>query len=134
VSFTRWDPLRDLYAIQERIERLADAGAAGWTPPVDLYETGDRFVLSAELPGLTRDDIDINVQDGTLTIQGSRPSSSIPCERYHRVERGHGAFVRRFSVPAAVDVEHVTADLKDGVLTLTLPKSAATLPRRIEVS
>ena len=80
------------------------------------------------------DDIDINVQDGTLTIQGSRPSSSIPCERYHRVERGHGAFERRFSVPAAVDVEHVTADLKDGVLTLTLPKSAATLPRRIEVS
>lgn len=113
---------------------MADAGAAGWTPPVDLYETEDRFVLSAELPGLNRDDIDINVQDGTLTIHGSRPSSSIPCERYHRVERGHGAFVRRFSVPAAVDVEHVTADLNDGVLTLTLPKSAATLPRRIEVS
>ena len=134
VSFTRWDPLRDLFAIQERIERMADAGAAGWTPPVDLYETEDRFVLSAELPGLTRDDIDINVQDGTLTIQGSRPSSSIPCERYHRVERGHGAFVRRFSVPSAVEVEHVAADLKDGVLTLTLPKSAATLPRRIEVS
>jgi HSP20 family protein len=134
VSFTRWDPLRDLFAIQERLERMADAGAAGWTPPVDLYETEDRFVLSAELPGLTRDDIDINVQDGTLTIHGSRPSSSIPCERYHRVERGHGAFVRRFSVHAAVDVEHVTADLKDGVLTLTLPKSAAALPRRIEVS
>ena len=67
VSFTRWDPLRDLFALQERIERMADAGAAGWTPPVDLYETADRYVLTAELPGLTRDDIDINVQDGTLT-------------------------------------------------------------------
>jgi HSP20 family protein len=134
VSFTRWDPLRDLFALQERIERMADAGAAGWTPPVDLYETADRYVLTAELPGLTRDDISINVQDGTLTLEGRRQSPPVPCERYHRVERGHGAFRRRFSVPAPIDNQGVSADLKDGVLTVTLPKSADALPRRIEVS
>jgi HSP20 family protein len=134
VSFTRWDPLRDLYALQERIERMADPGATGWTPPVDLYETADRYVLTAELAGLTRDDIDINVQDGAVTLQGRRRSSSVPCERYHRVERGHGEFARRFSVPVAIDLPNVTADLRDGVLTLTLPKSSMALPRRIEVS
>ena len=134
MSFTRWDPLRDLFALQERIERMADAGAAGWTPPVDLYETTDRYVLIAELPGLTRDDIDIQVQDGTVTLQGRRRSSAVPCERYHRVERGHGAFRRRFSVPVAIDTQGVSADLKEGVLTVTLSKSADVMPRRIEVS
>ena len=134
MAFTRWDPLRDLLALQERMERLSGVEAAGWTPPVDLYETSDAFIVSAELPGLSREDVDIRFHDGQLTLQGTRRKPDVPCERYHRVERGHGAFERRFSVPAAVDVEHVTADLKDGVLTLTLPKSAATLPRRIEVS
>jgi HSP20 family protein len=134
VSFTRWDPLRDLFALQERIERMAEAGAAGWTPPVDLYETPDRYVLIAELPGLTRNDIDINVQDGTLTLEGRRRAAAVPCERYHRVERGHGAFRRRFSVPIPIDSQGVSADLKDGVLTVTLPKSAEALPRRIDVS
>ena len=134
MSFTRWDPLRDLFALQERIERMADAGAAGWTPPVDLYETTDRYVLIAELPGLTRDDIDIQVQDGTVTLQGRRRSPPVPCERYHRVERGHGAFRRRFSVPVPIDTQGVSADLKEGVLTVTLPKSGDAMPRRIEVS
>jgi HSP20 family protein len=134
VSFTRWDPLRDLFALQERIERMADAGAAGWTPPVDLYETTDRYVLIAELPGLTRGDIEIQVQDGTVTLQGRRHSPAVPCECYHRVERGHGAFKRRFSVPVPIDTKGVSADLKEGVLTVTLPKSADAMPRRIEVS
>ena len=113
---------------------MADAGAAGWTPPVDLYETTDRYVLIAELPGLTRDDIEIQVQDGTVTLQGRRRSPPVPCERYHRVERGHGAFRRRFSVPVPIDTQGVSADLKEGVLTVTLPKSADAMPRRIEVS
>ena len=77
---------------------------------------------------------DINVQDGTLTLEGRRQSPPVPCERYHRVERGHGAFRRRFSVPVPIDSQGVSADLKDGVLTVTLPKSADALPRRIEVS
>ena len=134
MAFTRWDPLRDLFALQERIERLTEAGDAGWTPAVDLYETSDRYVVSAELPGLTRDHIDIQVHDGHLTIRGQRPSLPIPCEQYHRVERGHGPFARRFTLPAALDVDHISADLKDGVLTITIPKATSAEPRRIDVS
>ena len=76
--------------------------AAGWTPPVDLYETSDAFIVSAELPGLSREDIDIRFHDGQLTLQGTRRKPDVPCERYHRVERGHGSFHRRFSLPSSV--------------------------------
>jgi HSP20 family protein len=134
VAFTRWDPLRDLIALQERIERLGEAGGAAWTPAVDLYETTDRYIVSAELPGLTRDHIEIQVHDGHLTIRGQRPSLPIPCEQYHRLERGHGAFLRRFALPAALDVDQISADLKDGVLTITIPKAAGAVLRRIDVS
>jgi HSP20 family molecular chaperone IbpA len=74
MAFTRWDPLRDLLALQERMERLSGVEAAGWTPPVDLYETSDAFIVSAELPGLSREDIDIRFHDGQLTLQGTRAS------------------------------------------------------------
>jgi HSP20 family protein len=134
VAFARWDPLRDLLALQERFERLTDAGQTGWTPPVDLYETADRFVLAAELPGLAREDIDIQFHDGTLILQGQRKEAPVPCEQYHRVERGHGAFARRFALPSAVAADRITADFRDGVLTIVIPKSPAANPRRIEVS
>jgi HSP20 family protein len=133
VAFARWDPIRDLLALQERFERLADAGTPGWTPPVDLYETADHYVLTAELPGLDREDIDIQFHDGMLVIQGQR-EAPVPCEQYHRVERGHGAFARRFALPAAVDAARITAEFKDGVLTVTAPKAPHVVPRRIEVS
>lgn len=134
VAFTRWDPLRDLLALQERFERLGDPGTAGWTPPVDLYETADRFVLIAELPGLARDDIDIQYHEGRLTLQGRRREAQVPCEQYHRVERGHGSFVRHFGLPTAVDADRITADVRDGVLRIVVPKSPGAIPRRIEVS
>jgi len=134
VAFTRWDPLRDLLALQERMERLSGADSAGWTPPVDLYETADHFVFTAELPGLTRSDIDIRFHDGQLTLQGTRRKADVPCERYHRVERGHGAFFRRFALPATVHGEGISADFRDGVLTVTIPKASSDGPRRIEVN
>ena len=81
MAFTRWDPLRDLLALQERMERLSGVEAAGWTPPVDLYETSDAFIVSAELPGLSREDIDIRFHDGQLTLQGTRRKPDVPCER-----------------------------------------------------
>src|SRR5205814_8039211 len=94
VGFTRWDPLRDLLALHEQLGQLVGTDAPGWTPPVDLYETAADFVLTAELPGLTRDQIDIQAEDGRITIRGARaaagPGREIPCEQYHRVERGHG--------------------------------------------
>lgn len=134
MAFTRWDPLRDLLALQEQLERLSGQEAAGWTPPVDIFETADAYLVTAELPGLKRSDIEVRYQDGHLTLQGTRRTPDVPCERYHRVERGHGGFYRRFSLPAAVDGAGIAADLKDGVLTVTVPKAAGAGPRRIDVN
>src|SRR3954465_449254 len=92
VAVPRWDPLRDILALHEQLGQLVGTDAPGWTPPVDLYETAREFVLTAELPGLTRDQIDIHVEHNRITIRGARSSSpgrEIPCEQYHRVERGH---------------------------------------------
>ncbi len=137
VAFTRWDPFRDLLALHEQIGHLVGTDAPGWTPPVDLYETADDYVLTAELPGLARDQIEIHAEDSRIVIRGARlagPDRDIPCEQYHRVERGHGQFSRAFSLPEPIDVSGVTADLKDGVLTVTIPKSADRGTRRVDVS
>jgi HSP20 family protein len=137
VAFTRWDPLRDLLALHEQLGHLVGTDAPGWTPPVDLYETANEFVLTAELPGLSRDQIEIQAEDSRIVIRGARGSESprdIPCEQYHRVERGHGSFSRGFSLPEPIDVDGVAADLKDGILTVTIPKSRDRAARRIDVS
>jgi HSP20 family protein len=133
VAFARWDPLRDLLAIQHRLERLASSGPQGWAPAVDLCETGDAFIVTAELPGLAREQIHIQVNDGRLTLQGRR-DARVPCEQYHQVERGHGEFSRTFALPSLVDTERIAADLHHGVLTITLPKSPEKGPRRVDVS
>ena len=133
VAFARWDPFRDLIAIQHRIDRLSAAGAHGWAPAVDLCETAAAFIITAELPGLTRDQIRINVHDGRLTLQGRR-EARVTCEHYHQVERGHGEFARSFALPPSADAEHIAADLNDGVLTITVPKTPEPGPRQVEVS
>jgi len=137
VAFTRWDPLRDLLALHEQLGQLVGSDAPGWTPPVDLYETPTEFELTAELPGLTRDEIEIQAEDGRIAIRGARSASAsrdIPCEQYHRVERGHGRFSRAFPLPEPVDVDRITADLKDGILTVTIPKAVERGTRKISVS
>jgi len=137
VAFTRWDPLRDLLALHEQLGQLVGSDAPGWTPPVDLYETPTEFVLTAELPGLTRDEIEIQAEDSRIAIRGARTagaSHDIPCEQFHRVERGHGRFSRAFALPEPIDVDHVTADLKDGILTVMIPKAADREARKITVS
>src|SRR5881296_3057996 len=134
VAFTRWDPLRDLLARHEQLGQLVGTDAPGWTPPVDLYETANEFVLTAELPGLTRDQIDIHAEDSRITIRGARvstPGRDIPCEQFHRVERGHGRFSRAFGLPERIDVTRVKAELKDGVLTVTIPKAGDRAARRV---
>ena len=125
MAFTRWDPLRDLLALQEQIGQLVGSDAPGWTPPVDLYETSTEYVLTAELPGLTRDQIEIHAEDQRVVIRGERAAGAVPCEQFHRVERGHGRFSRAFILPDAISVDRVAAELKDGLLTVTLPKAAA---------
>jgi len=133
VAFTRWDPFRDLLALQEQIGQIVGTDAPGWTPPVDLYETGGAFVLTAELPGLMREDIDIHAEETRIVIRGER-AGHVPCEQYHRVERGHGRFSRAFLLPEPIDVEAVTADLKDGLLTITIPKAGGRGARRVDVA
>jgi HSP20 family protein len=136
VAFTRWDPLRDLLSLHEQLGHLVGSDAPGWTPPVDLYETASDFILTAELPGLSRDQIEIHAEEMRVVIRGARaagPDRDLACEQFHRVERGHGRFSRAFSLPEPVDVDHVTADLKDGVLTITIPKSHERGTRRIDV-
>ncbi len=133
MAFTRWDPLRDLLALQEQIGQIVGTDAPGWTPPVDLYETGGAFVLTAELPGLTRGDIEIHAEESRIVIRGER-AGHVPCEQYHRVERGHGRFSRAFLLPEPIEVEAVTADLKDGLLTVTIPKAGGRGARRVDVA
>src|SRR5439155_3484859 len=95
VAFTRCDPLRDLLALHEHIGQLVGTDAPGWTPPVDLYETAGEFVLTAELPGLTRDQVEIHAEDSRIVIRGARaagprrPGGEIPGSQYHRVQRRH---------------------------------------------
>jgi HSP20 family protein len=134
VPFTRWDPLRDLLALHEQIGQLVGTDAPGWTPPVDLYETSGNFVLTAELPGLPRDAIEIHAEESRVIIRGERADRQAPCEQYHRVERGHGRFSRAFVLPEPIDPEGVTADLKDGLLTVSIPKAGGRGARRVEVT
>ena len=133
MAFARWDPIRDLLSIQQRLDRFAP-GPAGWNPPVDVHETPEHYVVTAELPGMSRDDLDINFHDGRLTLSGVRRERTAPCEQYHRVERGRGSFSRTFQLPMPVDAERISADLHGGVLTVVCPKDLDSSTRRIPIS
>ena len=129
------DPLRDLRAWQERLERLAAQHGTAWAPPIDVYETEDRYVVTAEVPGISRDAIELAVQDNRLTLRGTRAGAvgDQATQHFHQVERGHGSFERTFQFADPVLTDQISADLRDGVLTIMLPK-AASPPRRIEVT
>ena len=114
--------MRDLRVWQDRLERLSVHHPDSWTPPIDVYETADRYVVAAELPGLTREQIELAMADSRLTIRGQRVGRPADNVHYHQVERGHGAFSRTFEFTDKIDVDHVIADLTNGVLTVTLPK------------
>ena len=129
------DPLGDLRAWQERLERLSRPHGESWAPPIDVYETASAYVITAEVPGLTREQVDLAVEQSRLTIQGRREAdtSAAGAVHYHQVERGHGAFRRTFEFTEPIDADQVTADLTDGVLRVTVPKTPPPPVRRIEV-
>jgi len=129
------DPLRDLRAWQERLERLAAQHGTAWAPPIDVYETEDRYVVTAEVPGISREAIELAVQDNRLTLRGTRAGqlAEPEAQHFHQVERGHGSFERTFQFADPVLTDKISADLRDGVLTIMLPK-AALPPRRIQVT
>jgi HSP20 family protein len=138
------DPFGDLVAMQDRISRLfgnvylRDEGTAfrrRWTPAVDIYETDTHdLVLKAELPGLDRDEIDVTVEDGVLVLKGSKKlESDVKEEHYRRIERSYGTFHRSFTLPNTVDASKVSADYRNGVLTVKLPFREEARPRTINV-
>jgi len=138
------DPLRELVAMQDRIGRLfgdvyvrdEDTGFRGsWTPAVDIYETDHHdLVLKAELPGLNREDIEVTVENSTLVLKGARKfEAEVKEENYRRVERTYGTFHRSFTLPNTVDASRVSADYKNGVLTVKLPFREEAKPRTISV-
>ena len=103
-------------------------------PAVDIYETPDRVVMKAELPGLTREDIEINVRDNTLSLRGERKfEKEVTEENYLRIERAHGSFQRSFTLPATIQQDKIRAVFKDGVLELSLPKAEEARPKQIKI-
>ncbi len=146
MAIVRWtDPFKDFAQLQGRINRVfndaygrQDEGlltSGSWVPPVDIYHNGDHeVVLKAELPDMAREDIDITVENGTLTIKGEKKlSQDVKEEQFHRIERHYGAFSRSFSLPLTVDATKVGADYKNGVLTVRLPLREEAKPRQIKV-
>lgn len=128
-------PWRDLKGWHDRLERLAGNHSDAWAPPIDVYETSERYVIAAELPGLTREQIELAMEDSRLTIRGRRHEAPPAGDaRYHQVERGHGAFSRTFEFADKIDAKGVTADLTDGVLTVSLPKITPPPAIKIPVS
>ena len=144
MAIVRLDPFRELVAMQDRINRIFGEAArrdddlftrGDWMPAVDIYENDKQeVVIKAELPGMKKDEIDLRLENNTLTIRGERKrASDTRDEQYHRVERAYGSFSRSFALPATVDHSKVGADYSDGILTITLPMKEEAKPRQIQV-
>ena len=111
------------------------AQAGSWAPAVDVFEKDGNIVLKAELPGVDAKDVDVRVENNTLSLRGERKlEGEVTRENYHRAERAYGAFARSFALPNVVDTENIKADFKDGVLQLTLPRRDEAKPKQIQVS
>ena len=129
MTLVRWDPFRGFAQFQDRLD-------SAWVPPVDIYQNGDHeLVLKAEVPDMTREEIDITVDKGTLTIKGEKKfGADVKDDQYHRIERRYGTFSRSFSLPPTVDASKVAADYKEGVLTIRLPLREEAKPRQIKIN
>ena len=136
MNVVRWDPFRDLVAIQDRMQRMLhdDATYGAWVPPVDIFHDKDNLVLRAELPGVDKDNIDVRVENGVLTLQGERKTDTdLDDKNAFRRERIFGRFARSFTLPTTVDAARITARYRDGVLEIVLPKAEAAKPKRVEI-
>ena len=144
MAVSRWDPFRDLMSIQNELNRLfgrtyggteeRGTGGAAWLPPLDIYETKDRFVVNVELPGVDPESVDLSVEDSTLIVQGERTFyRDVPEEAFHRVERRYGPFARSLSLPPTADATAIEASFDRGVLTIEVPKAEEAKPKRITV-
>jgi|SRR5215211_1042449 len=143
MALIRWDPAREVDTLQSEVNRLFDTffgGSSGgnqlrrWVPPMDLVETEDHLVLRADLPGLDRDDVNIEVKDGVLTVSGERKAEQQErTDGYVRVERAFGSFSRSLTLPENVTADQISADFDKGVLEVRIPKPEERKPHRIEI-
>ncbi|MGA2533278.1 MAG: Hsp20/alpha crystallin family protein [Candidatus Aminicenantales bacterium] len=145
MAIIRWDPFRDMTTLRERMNRLFEDMAASrgeekdlttssWAPAVDIYETENEVVLTAEIPGIEEKDIEIKVEDNTLTLRGERKfEKETKEENYHRIERAYGSFFRSFTLPAFVDQDRIEAEHENGVLKIRMPKRAELKPRKVKI-
>jgi HSP20 family protein len=145
MAVVKWDPFRDLNLIQDRMNRLFDdagrtwrndepAATTTWSPAVDIFETEGEIVVKAEVPGMDRKDITLNLERNVLTLKGERRfEKETKDENYHRIERSYGGFSRTFQIPATVDEEKIHAEYKEGVLKIVLPKKEQAKPKQIRI-
>ena len=143
-ALVRWDPGRELDALQSDVSRVFDTffgtrsgnGVATrrWVPAMDLVEEDEHLVLRADLPGLTEEDVNIEVKDGVLTVSGERRAEEKTEDKgYHRVERAYGSFSRSLSIPEGIDPEQVSAEFDNGVLEVRIPKPEERKPHRVQI-
>lgn len=145
-ALTRWNPFKEMDELSNRLSSLwgvsptrfsngCDTKLAGWTPRVDVVEDENEYLIKADLPAVDKKDVKVTVEDGVLTISGERSSEKKEDDgkTYHRVERVHGSFTRRFNVPEDVDASKVKAEHKNGVLEVHLPKAPESKPKTIDV-
>ena len=142
MTIRRWYPIREVASLQDRVNSLfqdfaGDNGAvtaAAFAPAVDVFENGEKVVLKLDIPGIKEEDLDIRVENQTLSVRGERKfESEEKEENFHRIERRYGSFFRSFSLPTTVDTENVAATYQAGVLKLELKKKASAQPRQIKV-
>jgi HSP20 family protein len=148
MALARWDPMREMMTMRDQMDRLVNQFfgrgggeeaegwvTSGWTPPVEIYDTGDALMVRVELPGVAKEDVQVEVHENTLSLRGERkPDASIKEGQYHRQERAYGPFQRSFRLPVQVDTEKVQATYRDGLLELRLPKSEAAKSKRITIT
>ncbi|HML16089.1 MAG TPA: Hsp20/alpha crystallin family protein [Bryobacteraceae bacterium] len=140
MSLIKYSPFADfetfpsgLRLFQDSVNRLLEPSGRPWVPPVDILETENALIFKADVPDVEMRDIDVRMENGTLTIRGERKFESKNGGGWHRVERSYGTFERVFTLPDTVDAEAVKADYKNGTLTVTLPKKEIAKPRQIKV-
>ncbi len=143
MAVSRWDPFRDLMSIQSELNRLFGRTYGGegetvrgatWAPPLDVYETPDRFVIKVELPGVSGDEVDISVEDSTLQITGERKFyQGVSEDSFHRVERRFGTFGRTLSLPSNANLQGIQASFDAGILTIDVPKVEEAKPKKVQI-
>ena len=146
MAIVRWRPFRDMVSIQDEMNRLFDDffgrpliktewTEGVWTPTVDVSEDKDNVVIKAEMPGMKKDEVRISVQDNVITLKGEKKQEKEEKEaNYHRIERSYGSFCRSFQLPTSVKTDKIKANYKDGVLSVTLPKTEEVKPKEIPIS